>query len=89
MRQLALDHLRHRALVQHEEHVARFFRQRAAVDVDELCAGEPRGRDLDPIFVDGRARGLHLLDKSQQWAAESNDVGNPTSRQCGRTHREK
>ena len=88
MRELALDHLRHAALLQHQDHVARLFRHWSAVNVDELGAGEARCRDLDAVLVDRRTRGLHLLDKRQQRAAEGDDVGHVAAPQRRCAHRE-
>ena len=88
MRQLPLDHLRHRPLLQHQKHIARLFRQRTAVDIDELGAGKSRCRDLDAVFVDRRAGRLHLLDECEQRATESDDVGYVAARQRRGAHRE-
>ena len=87
MRQLPLDHLRHAALLQHQEHVARLFRQRSAVDIDELRAGEARRRDLDAVLVDRRTRGLHLLDEAEQRTAEGDDLRNAAAHQSPSAHR--
>ena len=56
MRELALDHLGHIALLQHQHDKARLVRQRTAVNVDQLRALRLRAGDFDAVLVDGRTR---------------------------------
>src|SRR5262249_34953779 len=44
--------------------------------------------EIDAILIDGGAVSLHLLHKSNEWAAESDDVNDLASAQHGRAHLE-
>src|SRR5262245_30094739 len=74
MGQLALDHLRHAALLDHDEYAPRQFGDWAAVKIDEPRRVEAKRAQLDAVFVDGRAVPLHLFDESDQRTAEGNDI---------------
>ena len=71
MGKLALDHLRHVPLLQHEHDQPRLVRHRAAVHVNEFGALKLRPGDLDAVLVHRRAGVAHLLDQRQQRAAEA------------------
>ena len=86
MGQLALDHLRHASLLQHQQHPARRLRQWSSVEIDELRSVEAERAEIHAIFVDGGAVALHLLDKGDQRGAEGNDVGEPGAAQNRRAH---
>src|SRR5579885_36538 len=75
MGELALDHLRHAALLEHDQDAARRVGQRPAVEIDELRRLEAERAELDAVFVDGGAAALHLLDEGNQRAAEGHHVG--------------
>ena len=74
MRKLALDHLRHAALLQHDQHTPRHLGDRTAVEIDELRRLEPERAEIDAVFVDRGAVSLHLLDESDERAAEGDHV---------------
>ena len=88
VRELALDHLRHGALLQHDDDEMRLVGHRPAVDVDELGRGELRARHVDAVLVDGRAGGAHLVDEGEQRAAEGDDVVEREALQDGDAGRE-
>ncbi len=54
MGELTLDHLRHVALLDHEQDVAGALGKRPGVHVDELRHQEFRGMHFDAVLVDGR-----------------------------------
>ena len=66
MGELTLDHLRHAALLQHDQHASGHFRQRSAVEIDQLRRLEPERAEIDAIFVDRGSVSLHLLDESDE-----------------------
>ena len=74
MGELTLDHLRHAALLEHDQHAPGRIRQRSGVEIDELRRLEPERAEVDGIFVDGGAVPLHLLDERDERAAEGDDV---------------
>ena len=49
---LAFDHLRHRALLQHDQHASGHFGDWCAVEIDELGRSETKRAELDAIFID-------------------------------------
>ena len=88
MGELALDHLRHGALLQHDDDEMRLLGHRPAVDVDELGRREPRARHVDAVLVDGRAGAAHLIDEGEQRTAEGDDVVERQALQDGNAGRE-
>ncbi len=88
MGELALDHLRHAALLEHDQHAARRIGQRSGVEIDELRRLEAERAEVDAIFVDGGAVPLHLLDESDERAAEGDDIGEDAAAQHARAHLE-
>ena len=64
MGQLTLDHLRHTALLQHDEDTSLRLWQWTAIEVDELRRVETKRAEIDAIFVDRGAVTLHLFDQS-------------------------
>src|SRR5262245_53373285 len=86
MSELTLDHLRHAALLQHDEDAAWHFRYRSTVEIDELGRLETERSEIDAIFIDGRAISLHLLHKRDKWAAKSDDIGEQAPAEYGRAH---
>src|SRR5262245_22358385 len=86
MGQLALDHVGHAALLDHDEHAPRQFGDRTAIKVDELRRVEAKPTQLDAVFVDARAVSLHLLDKSDQRTAEGDDFGERAPAQHADAH---
>src|SRR5262249_13770222 len=75
MGKLALDHLCHAALLKQGARVRGFFGDWPAVEVEEFGRLEAERAEIDAILIDGSAVSLHLLHKSNEWAAESDDVG--------------
>ncbi len=65
MGELALDHLRHVPLLQHEHDQPRLVRHGTAVHVDELGALELRPGHLDAVLVHRRAGAADLVDQRQ------------------------
>ena len=89
MGQLTLDHLRHAALLQHDEDTSLRLWQWTAIEVDELRRFETERAEIDAIFVDRGAVTLHLFDQSKQWTAESDDIGESAAAQHTRAHLKK
>ena len=75
MGELALDHLRHRALLQHQHDQARLLGDAAGEHVDQAVHAAARQVDLDAVLVDGGARLAHLPHQRAQRAREGDDVG--------------
>ena len=75
MSELTLDHLRHAALLQHDEHASGRLGHGAAVEIDKLRRIETVGAEIDAIFIDVGFVTLHLLDEGDERAAEGDDVG--------------
>ena len=88
MGELALDHLRHAALLEHDQHASRHLGDRTAVEIDELRRLEAERAEIDAIFVDRGAVSLHLLDESDQRAAEGDDVGESAAAENAGAHLE-
>ena len=89
MGELPLDHLRHAALLEHDQHAPGRLWQRPGVEIDELRRVEPVRAQVDAIFVDGGAVPLHLLDKRDERAAEGDDVAEVAFAKHARAHLEK
>ena len=89
MGELPLDHLRHAALLEHDQHAPGRICQRPGVEIDELRRVEPVRAQVDAIFVDGGAVPLHLLDKRYERAAEGDDVAEVAFAKHARAHLEK
>ncbi len=87
--ELALDHLRHVALLQHDRDEMRLLRHRPAVDIDELRRGGLRRCHLDGILVHGRAGVANLIDEGQQGTAEADHFVEPHPGQNGGARGEK
>src|SRR5262249_32629030 len=75
VRELTLDHLRHVPLLQQYQHTTGRFRQRTAIEIDELRWIEAEGAEIDAVFVDMRLVPLHLFDERDQRTAERDHVG--------------
>jgi hypothetical protein len=75
MRQLALDHVRHGALLQHQDDQAGMVGEGAAEHVDQPVRARARQADVDPVLVDGRARAPHLPHQRAERTGEGDDVG--------------
>ena len=88
MGKLALDHLRHAALLEHDQDAAGYLRQRSAIEIDQLRRFETERAEVDGIFVDRGAVSLHLFDESDERAAEGDDVGEQALAQHARAHLE-
>ena len=88
MGELPLDHLRHAALLEHDQHAPRGLRQRPGVKIDELRRIESVRAQVDTVFVDGGAVPLHLLDQRDERAAEGNDVAEVAPAKRARAHLE-
>src|SRR5262249_34754846 len=88
MGELALDHLCHAALLKHDESASGHFGHGPAVEVDEFGRLEAERAEIDAILIDGGAVSLHLLHKSNEWAAESDDVGELAPAKHSRAHLE-
>ena len=88
MGELTLDHLRHAALLQHDQHAPGHLGERSAVEIDELRRLEAERAEIDAIFVDRGAVPLHLLDQRDQRAAEGDDVGESAAAQHAGAHLE-
>ncbi len=88
MGELALDHLRHAALLEHDQHTPRHLRNRAAIKIDELRRLEAEGAQIDAVFVDRGAVPLHLLHESDEGTAEGDHVGERAAAQNARAHLE-
>ena len=89
MGQLTLNHLRHAALLQHDEDASLRFWQWTAIEVDELRRVETKRAEIDAIFVDRGAVTLHLIDQGEQRTAESDDIGEGATAQHTRAHLKK
>ena len=75
MGQLALDHLRHVPLLQHEHDEAGLVRHRAAIDVDQLGALKlRRRRPRRRIRSRVEPERAHLVDQRQQRATEGHHL---------------
>jgi hypothetical protein len=88
MGELALDHLRHAPLLQHDENASRHFGYWAAIEINELGRLEAKRAEIDAIFIDRRAVSLHLLDECDQWAAKGDDIGEEAPAEHRRAHLE-
>ena len=88
MGELALDHLRHAALLEQDQHVTRRFGERPAVEIDELRAIEAERAEVDAVFVDMGVLPLHLLDEREEWAAEGDHLAERVAGEHGRAHLE-
>ena len=75
MGELALDHLRHRALLQHQHDQARLVGHAPAEHVDQAVHAAARQADVDAVLVDGGAGAPHLADQRAERAREGDDVG--------------
>ena len=62
MGQLAVHLVGDGALLQHQHDVVGIFRQRRDVQIDQAFARIARRRQIDLVFVDGRAAPAHLVD---------------------------
>ena len=51
MRELAFDHLRHAALLQHDQHLAGHLGDRPTIEIDEFRRLETDGAELDAVGV--------------------------------------
>ena len=74
MGELALDHLRHAALLQHDHDAAGHLGDGSAIEIDQLRRIEAERAEIDAVFVDRGAVALHLLDQRDQRAAEGHHV---------------
>jgi hypothetical protein len=63
VRQLALDHLRHRALLQHEHDEPGLVGHDAGEHVDQAVHAAARQRHIHPVLVDGGSRPAHLRNE--------------------------
>src|SRR3990170_388994 len=88
MGELALDHLRHAPLLEHDQHAPGHFRDRPAVEIDELRRLEAEGAQIDAIFVDRGAVPLHLLHESDERTAEGDHIGERAAAEHARAHLE-
>ena len=88
MGKLALDHLRHAALLQHDHHAAGHFRDGPAVKIDQFRRVEAERAEIDAVLVDRGAVALHLLDQGDERAAEGDHVGERAAAQDARAHAE-
>ena len=88
MGELTLDHLRHAALLQHDQHAARSLGQWSAVKVDELRHVEAVGAEIDAIFIDVRAVALDLPDERDERTAEGDDIAERMAAENRRAHLE-
>ena len=88
MGELALDHLRHRALLQHQHDQARLLGDASGEHVDQAVHAAARQIDLDAVLVDGGAGLAHLSDQCAERAREGDDVGQRLALQHAVTERE-
>ena len=75
MRELAVDLVGHRPLLEQDDHAAVPLEGRRRIDVDDALAAVSRRADVDPVFVDRRVALAHLIDQRQKRAAERNEIG--------------
>ena len=80
---LAVDLVRHRALLEHHDDRAGHFRHGHHVDVDQLVDAKSWRRDVDAVFVDRRPALPHLVDQGEQRAAEGHEPGERAALQHG------
>ena len=64
MRELALDHLGHGALLQHQHDEPGMIGHRACEHIDEFLHAATRQANLDAVFIDGGAGAPHLPHQS-------------------------
>ena len=72
--ELALDHLRHAALLQHDDDMALIFRERRRRRHRRALAGGIRQAEIEGIFVDGGVGLANLRDQRQQRAGEGDEI---------------
>ena len=70
MGELSLNHLRHVALLDHEQDVPSALGEWPGVDIDEFGHQEFRRMHFDAVLVDGRTAAADLIEQGEQWAAE-------------------
>ena len=74
MGELAVHLVGDRALLQHDDHMVRPFRQWCHVQVDKALTGIARRAEMDLVLVDRRSARAHLFDERQQGASERHEV---------------
>ena len=74
MGELAVDLLRHGALLEHHHDVGGAVGHWGGVDVDDSVAGQAGALEIDAIFAHGSAALADLIEKLQQRRAEGDEI---------------
>ena len=75
MGELPVDFFGERALLQHNNDTPDGFLERRHENIDQPADSRFRQVEIDSIFINRRATGLHLLDQGQERREGHDEIG--------------